>query len=152
MLLLLLSRFSRVQLCATPQTAAHQASPSLGFSRQEHWSGLPFLLHEPLTISSLTAGTVLVHPGVPSASITCTCNIAERRVRVHQVLHPGPGNLSVSLKFSQGLSAKFLHIRRCLRAVFLHTRTSMQRTSLHSPSAPLPHSQQHFQVDRKSVV
>ena len=31
--LLLLSHFSRVQLCATP---------SLGFSRQEHWSGLPF--------------------------------------------------------------------------------------------------------------
>ena len=27
---------------ATPQTAAHQAPPSLGFSRQEHWSGLPF--------------------------------------------------------------------------------------------------------------
>ena len=26
----------------TPQTAAHQALPSLGFSRQEHWSGLPF--------------------------------------------------------------------------------------------------------------
>ena len=42
LLLLLLKRFSRVQLCATPQTAAHQASPSLGFSRQEHWSGLPF--------------------------------------------------------------------------------------------------------------
>ena len=39
---MLLSRFSRVQLCATPQTAAHQASPPLGFSRQEHWSGLPF--------------------------------------------------------------------------------------------------------------
>ena len=41
-LLLLLSRFSRVWLCATPQTAAYQAPPSLGFSRQEHWSGLPF--------------------------------------------------------------------------------------------------------------
>ena len=41
-LLLLLSRFSHVQLCATPETAAHQAPPSLGFSRQEHWSGLPF--------------------------------------------------------------------------------------------------------------
>ena len=39
---LLLSRFSRVRLCATPETAAHQAPPSLGFSRQEHWSGLPF--------------------------------------------------------------------------------------------------------------
>ena len=42
MLLLLLSRYSRIRLCATPQTAAHQAPQSLGFSRQEHWSGLPF--------------------------------------------------------------------------------------------------------------
>ena len=42
LLLLLLSHFSCVRLCATPQTAAHQALPSLGFSRQEHWSGLPF--------------------------------------------------------------------------------------------------------------
>ena len=25
-----------------PETAAHRAPPSLGFSRQEHWSGLPF--------------------------------------------------------------------------------------------------------------
>ena len=41
LLLLLLSRFSRVRLCATPWTAAHQAPPSLGFSRQEHWSGVP---------------------------------------------------------------------------------------------------------------
>ena len=40
--LLLLSRFSHVWLCATPEMAAHQAPPSLGFSRQEHWSGLPF--------------------------------------------------------------------------------------------------------------
>ena len=39
---LLLSHFSRVRLCATPQTAAHQAPLSLGFSRQEHWSELPF--------------------------------------------------------------------------------------------------------------
>ena len=36
------SRFSRVRPCATPWTAAYQASPSMGFSRQEHWSGLPF--------------------------------------------------------------------------------------------------------------
>ena len=41
-LLLLLSRVSRVWLCATLWIAAHQAPPSLGFSRQEHWSGLPF--------------------------------------------------------------------------------------------------------------
>ena len=42
LLLLLLSHFSRVRLCATLETAAHQAPPSLGFSRREHWSGLPF--------------------------------------------------------------------------------------------------------------
>ena len=40
-LLLLLSRFSHVRLCATPEMAAYQALLSLGFSRQEHQSGLP---------------------------------------------------------------------------------------------------------------
>ena len=34
--------FSRVQLVATPWTAAHQAPQSMGFCRQECWSGLPF--------------------------------------------------------------------------------------------------------------
>ena len=54
--LLLLSRFSRVQLCATPQMAAHQAPLSLGFSRQEHWSGLPFPspMHEVKSESEVT--------------------------------------------------------------------------------------------------
>ena len=33
--------FSRVRLLATPWTATYQASPSMGFSRQEYWSGLP---------------------------------------------------------------------------------------------------------------
>ena len=33
---------SRVQLFATPWTVAYQASLSMGFSRQEYWSGLPF--------------------------------------------------------------------------------------------------------------
>ena len=42
LLLLLLSCFSRDRLCVTPEMAAHQAAPSLGFSRQEHWNGLPF--------------------------------------------------------------------------------------------------------------
>ena len=32
---------SRVWLLATPWTAAYQAPPSMGFSRQEYWSGLP---------------------------------------------------------------------------------------------------------------
>ena len=60
LLLLLLSRFSRVRLCATPETATHQAPPSLGFSRQEHWSGLPFL--SPKWVGLGLGKTGRVHP------------------------------------------------------------------------------------------
>ena len=38
----LLLLLSRVQLCETPGTVARQAPPSVEFSRQEYWSGLPF--------------------------------------------------------------------------------------------------------------
>ena len=34
--------FSRVQLFVTPWTVAYEAPPSMGFSRKEYWSGLPF--------------------------------------------------------------------------------------------------------------
>ena len=67
-MLLLLSRFSRVRLCATPETAAHQAPLSLGFSRQEHRSGLPFPspMHESgewkVKVKSLSRVRLLVTP------------------------------------------------------------------------------------------
>ena len=44
--------FSRVRLSATPWTAAYQAPPSMGFSRQEYWSGVP--LPSPFSILGLT--------------------------------------------------------------------------------------------------
>ena len=37
----MLSHFSPVPLCVTPWTIDHQAPLSMGFSRQEYWSGLP---------------------------------------------------------------------------------------------------------------
>ena len=37
-----MNSLSRVRLLATPWTVAHQAPPSMGFSRQEYWSVLPF--------------------------------------------------------------------------------------------------------------
>ena len=63
LLLLLLSRFSRVRFCATPETAAHQAPPSLGFSRQEHWSGLPFPspMHEVKSESEIAQSCPTLH-------------------------------------------------------------------------------------------
>ena len=42
-LLWVLNHFSSVRFCAIPWTVAYQAPGSMGFSRQEHWSGLPFL-------------------------------------------------------------------------------------------------------------
>ena len=57
-LLCVLSHFSRVRLLATLWTVAHQAPLSLGFSRQEYWSGLPFP----------TPGDLL-DPGIESLSL-----------------------------------------------------------------------------------
>ena len=65
---------SRVQLFATPWTVAHQAPLSMGFSRQEYWSGLPFL----------SPGD-LPDPGIESRSST---------LQAHSLLSELPGKPS----------------------------------------------------------
>ena len=67
---LLPSRFSRVRLCATPWTAAYQASPSVGFSRQEHWSGLPFPSPSKLLLAELQVTCSGPYIRVPSGQET----------------------------------------------------------------------------------
>ena len=54
-----LSHFSRVQLFATLWTIAHQAPLSMGFSRQEYWSGLPY-----------PPSGALPNPGTEAVSLT----------------------------------------------------------------------------------
>ena len=73
--MLLLSRFSRVRLCATPETTAHQALPSLGFSRQEHWSGLPFPspMHESEVAQSRPTPSDPMDCSLPGSSIHGIC-------------------------------------------------------------------------------
>ena len=56
---------SRVRLFVTPWTVAYQAPPSMGFSRQEYWSGLPFL----------TMGD-LPDPGIEPASLASPATLA----------------------------------------------------------------------------
>ena len=51
---------SRILFLATPWTAAHQAPPPMGFSRQEYWSGVPL----PSPIIELRAGKCLWNPKV----------------------------------------------------------------------------------------
>ena len=72
----MLSHFSHVQLCATPGTTAHGTPLSMGLSRQEYWSAMPFLGDVPNTgtkpaslVSPLwqTGSLSLVPPGKPDA-------------------------------------------------------------------------------------
>ena len=72
----MLSCFSRVWLFATPWTTAHQAPLSLGFSRQEYWSGLP-----------CPPPRDLLDPGIEPASLSSTCT--GRRVLVQYYAPPG---------------------------------------------------------------
>ena len=65
---------SRVQLFQTPWTAAYQAPPSLGFSRQEYWSGLPLpslVKHVAHSNWQLTKTTVYTF----FRAVGCMCNI-----------------------------------------------------------------------------
>ena len=63
---------SRVRLLVTPWTVAHQAPPSMGFSRQEYWSGVPLLSPEAITTSahkmlSWVAASRRVVPSLPAS-------------------------------------------------------------------------------------
>ena len=80
----MLSCFSRVQLFATLWTIAHQASLSMGFSRQEYWDGLPCPPSgdlpdpgiEPLCLLHWQAGSLpLAPPGRPIYFINTIKNI-----------------------------------------------------------------------------
>ena len=68
----MLSYFNRVQHCATPWTVAHQAPLSMGFSRQESWSGLPRLpLGDLLSLLHCRVGSLpLAPPGKPILCMT----------------------------------------------------------------------------------
>ena len=71
---------SPIQLCATLWTGAHQAPPSMGFSRQEYWSGLPFPSPQDLPnpgikpMSPALAGRFFTTepPGKPSLTHQCS--------------------------------------------------------------------------------
>ena len=61
---------SHVRLLAIPWTAAHQAPPSMGFSRQEYWSGVPLPSPPRLSRSPVTGKNVMYH----SRAIPHTCS------------------------------------------------------------------------------
>ena len=57
------SSLSRVRLFANPWAVAHQALPSMGFSRQGYWSGLPFPSPGELPDPGIEPGSPALHAG-----------------------------------------------------------------------------------------
>ena len=79
---------SRVRLLATPWTAAHQAPPSTGFSRQEYWSGVPL----PSPIFQTTMTKMRLNSVIQTVSLLLSCHFYSHYSAVGQVFEPcGPG-------------------------------------------------------------
>ena len=74
---------SHVRLFATPGTVAYQASPSMGFSREEYWSGLPFPSPGDLPNTGIEPGS----PALEADSLPSEPNDqSNERVDVHKTL------------------------------------------------------------------
>ena len=117
---------SRVRLCATPWTVARQAPPSMGFSRQEYWSGLPF-----------PSPGDLPKPG----DVTQVSRIAGRRFNLwatREALHCFSVILPVPW-WSQKLSSPFLLFFLSLSLSFITSLLSSQNWSVFIIITSNPH-------------
>ena len=65
------SRFSCIRLFVTPWTVARQTPLSMGFSRQEYWSGLPFLSPGDLPYPGIEPGS-LTSPALAGGFFTAS--------------------------------------------------------------------------------
>ena len=74
--------FSRVRPSATPWTAAYQASSSMGFSRQEYWSGVP--LPSPGIVIMVAKISLRKTIPTPKFGLRSCCGWLSRVARDHQ--------------------------------------------------------------------
>ena len=115
---------SSVQLFATPWTIAYQAPPSMGISRQEYWSGLPFPspgeLPDPgikLASPELEADTL---PSEPPGKLSRVINSVTNRMERSFV---------IQTKLMCLLRSYLLSARCMVRIVLGHGETAMKKTS-----------------------
>ena len=95
-ILCMLSHFSHVRLFATPCTVTHQTPLSMGFSRQEYWSGLPFPPPgglpnpdiEPASPALQVDSSPLSHKGSPRCFVWCVLSVQFSRSVVSDSLQP----------------------------------------------------------------
>ena len=111
----MLSRFSRIQLFATSWTVARQAPLPMGFSRQEHWSGLPFPppghLPEP-GIKPASLASPALAGGVFTTSATWEAPVLLQRSNTHKK------NLPPGLPWWLSGKESTCQCRRCKRLGF----------------------------------
>ena len=100
---------SHVWLFVTPWAVAYQPSPSIGFSRQEYWSGLPFPSSEGLPDPG-------IKPGSPTLQVAALPSEPPGKPK-----NPGVGSLSLPQCFTQ----LWVHCN------FWTSKTEMKRLSLH---------------------
>ena len=79
---------SRVQLLAIPWTAAYQASPSMGFSRQENWSGVP--LSYPCDPMDCSKSGFPVHHQLPELTHVPAHQVGDAIQLSHPLSSPSP--------------------------------------------------------------
>ena len=116
---------SRVRLLATPWTTAYQAPPSMGFSRQEYWSGGHRLLHQ-----SILAPFILLQKVAPSA-------LLGSKVQKHYIPPApsiGPISPLIPRSFYNFKSSFCFRIKQNLLSISMYTNTCSYR-SQHSGSA-----------------
>ena len=119
---MLLSRFSCVQLFVTPWTVAHQAPLSMGFSRQEYQSGLPFPSPEDLP-----------NPGIKPASLEAPALQTDSFPLSHQ----GSPWLMRQITQTQSMTTALMPILLLGENLRVSQSPSPTRTSLSVPSSVL---------------
>ena len=126
----MLSRFSRVWLCATLGTAAHQAPLSTGFCRQEYWSGLPFPSPNEV-FRRLCFSHILTLKGLDNSETTKV----KHRVNNFPATQGGSNTSLVRHSFLSPVSwwlCKEERFETCLVVQWLRTRPPVQETQFQS--------------------
>ena len=134
---------SCVRLCATLWTVAHQAPLSMGFSRQEYWSGLPCPSPRDLPNPGIES-TSLMSPALAGGffNTRTTCFHADLAYFQavlwldHSTMPPGPV-ISIMLMYRQGtgLSQVCEHVQKDSRA-HLGTKSRTFNSKFRAPSSP----------------
>ena len=126
---------SRVRLFSTPWTTAYQAPPSMGFSRQEYWSGVPL----PSPVQSLSHVQFFEPPWTATRQASLSFTISWSVLRLMSIKSMMPSNhLTIKKAEHQRIAAfKLWCWRRLLRVPWMVRRSNQSILKENSPEYSL---------------